>query len=153
VKIRFACPSCECPASVEVAPSVPASWQCSSCEHRLTLQPPTTPGTPHVCLICGNPDLYKKKNFPHWLGLTILTVACVGFLALMGQHEPYWAWAVLLGSAAFDGLLYLAVGDVVVCYRCHAHYPGLTGSDYKPFELAMHERYRQEKIRREQLNK
>jgi hypothetical protein len=115
----------------------------------MSLQSPA--GTLQTCQICGNTELYKKKNFPHWLGLTILTVACVGFLALMGQHEPYWAWAVLLGSAAFDGLLYLAVGDVAVCYRCQAHYPGSAGSDQRPFELATHERYRQEKIRREQL--
>lgn len=118
----------------------------------MTLQPPATPGAPQSCLVCGSADLYKKKNFPHWLGMTILTVACVGFLFFMGQHEPYWAWIVLLVSAAFDGLLYLAVGDVVVCYRCHAHYPGVpTGAEYKPFELATHERYRQEKIRREQI--
>ncbi len=116
----------------------------------MTLQPPATAGSPQTCLICGNTDLYKKKNFPHWLGLTILTVACVGFLFFMGQHQPYWAWVVLLVSAAFDGFLYLAVGDVVVCYRCHAHYPGAAG-DHKPFELTTHERYRQEKLRREQL--
>lgn len=110
------------------------------------------PGAPATCAICGNGELYKKKNFPHWLGLTILTVACVSFLALMGQHEPYWAWAVLLGSAAFDGLLYLAVGDAVVCYRCGAQYSGAPPKvQHKPFELAVHERYRQEKIRREQL--
>lgn len=105
-----------------------------------------------TCAICGNAELYKKKNFPHWLGLTILTVACAAFLLLMGRHEPYWAWAVLLGSAAFDGLLYLAVGDVIVCYRCAAHHGGIPpGREHRPFELATHERYRQEKIRREQL--
>ena len=31
-------------------------------------------------------------------------------------------WVILLGSAAFDCLLYLWVKDVIVCYRCHAHH-------------------------------
>jgi hypothetical protein len=58
----------------------------------------------------------------------------------------------LIGSAAFDGLLYLWVKDVIVCYRCHAHYRGVQPNpDHKPFELAIQERYRQEKIRQEQL--
>jgi hypothetical protein len=130
-----------------------AIWQCPACEHRLEIQrPPAT--APSVCALCGNHELYKKKNFPHWLGLAILTAACVGFLALMYRFEVGWAWVVLLGSAAFDGLLYLWVGDALVCYRCNAHYHGVApGPDHKPFELVIGERYRQERLRREQLKK
>jgi hypothetical protein len=105
-----------------------------------------------ACLVCGNAELYRKKDFPHWLGLAILTVACLAFLALMGTYHQWAAWAILLGSAAFDGLLYLWVGDVVVCYRCGAHYRGLPpGADPKPFDLGIAERYRQERLRREQI--
>jgi hypothetical protein len=113
---------------------------------------PAQSGAPAVCTVCGNHELYKKKNFPHWLGLTILTLACLAFLALMGRHELVWAWAVLLGSAAFDGALYLWVGDAIVCYRCGAHYYGVPPRpEHKPFELVVGERYRQERLRREQL--
>src|SRR5688572_31686672 len=31
-------------------------------------------------------------------------------------------WVILIGTALFDGVLYLVVGDVVVCYRCNAHH-------------------------------
>jgi hypothetical protein len=106
----------------------------------------------NACLICGNGELYKKKGFPHWLGLSILAAACVSFLVLNGIYQQWWAWAILLGSAVFDGLLYWCVPDVVVCYRCGAHYSGLTPlEEHKPFELEIHERYRQERLRREQL--
>lgn len=102
--------------------------------------------------MCGNRELYKKKNFPHWLGLTILTVACVGFLVGHKLYHPYLAWSVLIGSAVFDGLLYLWVGDAVVCYRCGAHHAGFPAvASHKPFELGVAERYRQERLRREQL--
>ena len=63
------------------------------------------------------------------------------------------SWAILIGSALFDGLLYLWVGDVVVCYRCGAHYRDLPpGEEFRPFELGIGERYRQERLRREELS-
>ena len=58
------------------------------------------------------------------------------------QRLQWWAWAVLLASAVIDGLLYLAVRDVVVCYRCGAQHRGLGYSSNRPFELTIQERYR-----------
>ncbi|MBY0522140.1 MAG: hypothetical protein K2R98_02005 [Gemmataceae bacterium] len=150
MKILFACPVCQCPTSLDRAPTAP-SWQCPRCDHRLELAVPAGDPVSH-CAVCGNAELYKKKDFPHWLGLTILAVACLGFVLLNALYQQWWAWVVLIGSAAFDGLLYLWVGDAVVCYRCGAHYRGLSTYDgYKPYELVVGERYRQERLRREEL--
>jgi hypothetical protein len=107
-----------------------------------------------VCVICGNSERYKKKGFPHWLGLSSLAGAFAAFMVLNLLYHQWWAWAILIGTAVFDGLLYLWVPDVVVCYRCNAHHSGLgPTADYPPFELVIAERYRQERIRREQLKK
>jgi hypothetical protein len=103
--------------------------------------------TVHNCAVCGNHELYKMKGFPHWLGLTILTGACVAFLVLMALRSQWWAWGVLLASAALDGGLYLLVKDVVVCYRCGAQHRGFGKSSNPPHELTVSERYRQERIR------
>jgi hypothetical protein len=104
------------------------------------------------CLLCGNAELYKKKDFPHWLGLTILTIACLVFFVAQGLYWPRVGWAVLLGSALVDGLLYLGVKDVLVCYRCGAHFRGFTvGPHHQPFDLGIGERYRQENKRRRRL--
>jgi len=103
--------------------------------------------TLHACAVCGNAELYKRKGFPHWLGLTILTTACVAFLVLNAYRLQWWAWAVLLASAVVDGVLYLAVRDVILCYRCGAQHRSLGASGNRPFELTIHERYRQERIR------
>ncbi len=67
----------------------------------------------------------------------------------------WWlTWSILIGSAAFDGILSLLVKDVVVCYRCQAHFRGVPAHEHHhPFELTVHERYRQEKLRREELRK
>jgi hypothetical protein len=149
VDVTFACPHCESPARIEL-PSGP--WQCTVCDHRLEPQTPDANLT--HCALCGNTELYKKKDFPHWLGMTILAVACLGFVICNALYLKWWAWSILIGSALFDGLLYLRVGDAVVCYRCNAHYRGLpSAADYKPYELVIAERYRQERLRREELEK
>jgi LSD1 subclass zinc finger protein len=125
----------------------PAEWVCHACGHTLQI----TGGSELTrCAICDNQELYKKKDFPHWLGLMILTVASLAFLAAHALYRPWVAWSILIASAVIDGVLYLTVGDVIVCYRCSAHHRGVPAS-FLPFELGVAERYRQERLRREQL--
>jgi hypothetical protein len=150
VKIRFTCPECEAPAQLTVP--VPPSWQCPQCDHLIEVRSPVE-AIP-ACSLCGNPELYKKKDFPHWLGMSILAVACVLFFALNGLYHQWLAWAVLIASAVFDGGLYLWVGDAVVCYRCGATYHGVAGAGpHRSFDLGVGERYRQERLRREELRR
>src|SRR2546422_2914795 len=97
-------------------------WQCPTCDHRSHLDAPQAELS--ACPVCGNHELYKKKDFPHWLGMTILTAACLASVPAYYLYHIGLTWAILIGSAALDGLLYLVVGDVVVCYRCDAHFRG-----------------------------
>jgi hypothetical protein len=150
VKVRFPCPSCEYPGRLTLPGAT--SWQCPACEHRLAALERPAGGSLPACVVCGNRELWKRKDFPHGLGLAILIVACVVSFVTYGLYEKWWTWAILIGTALFDGLLYLWVGDAVVCYRCQACYRGLTpDAAHKPFDLGTAERYRQERIRREQL--
>jgi hypothetical protein len=119
------------------------------------LQPPGEGGTLQACALCGNHELYKKKDFPHGLGLAILTLACLATIVPYLLYMQWLVWTILLGVLGFDIALYLLVGDVVVCYRCQAHYRGYpprpAGSDFPPHELGIAERFHQERIRLEQL--
>jgi hypothetical protein len=149
MKVYFTCPVCEHPEKVNLRQ--PSLWQCPACDHRLSLNGPSDRDVSE-CVICGNHELYKKKDFPHGLGMTILVLACVVSFITYGWYEKWWTWAILIGTAVFDGLLYLMVGDALVCYRCHAHYKGIPkGTRHLPFDLGTGERYRQERIRREQM--
>ncbi len=141
---------CECPGR---APSgAPAEWHCPGCDHALRLPGADEPLS--ACAVCGNAELYRKKDFPHGLGMTILVGACLTSTVAYWLYDKVLTWAILLGSAAFDGLLYLWVKDVVVCYRCNAHHRAVSHSEaVPPFELTVHERYRQERMRREDLEK
>jgi DNA-directed RNA polymerase subunit RPC12/RpoP len=150
VNVQFVCPECEAPARLEL--SHRTEWQCPACDHLLLLRVLENNTLP-ACAVCGNSELYKKKNFPHWLGLTILAVACLGSIIPYWLYHQWLTWTILIGSAIFDGLLYLWVGDVVVCYRCNAHCRGLISEDaHKPFELGIAERYRQERLRLRELH-
>ena len=107
-----------------------------------------------VCPLCECHDLYKKKDFPHALGMGILIVACLASSVTTLFYQWWLTWGILIGSAAFDGILYLLVKDVVVCYRCQAHFRGIPPRDHhQPFELTQHERYRQEKMRCAELQR
>jgi hypothetical protein len=147
VNICFSCPVCDRPDRVDLARG--CDRECAGCDHRLRLE--ADPALAR-CTVCGNAELYKKKDFPHWLGMSILVGACVLSVITYWFYEPMWTWVILIGSATFDGLLYLWVGDVVVCYRCNAHYRGFKVTEaHEPFEITIGERYRQERLRRAQL--
>src|SRR5262249_43473899 len=148
VNVRFRCPNCEAPARLELPG--PSEWQCPACGHRLALhvgqafepdgqaRKPDLPGSVgglQSCAVCGNPELYRKKNFPHKLGLTILTLGFLASIELYRRYMIWLMWTILLGTWAFDVLLYCLVGDVVVCYRCLAHYRRLPDKTaFPPYE-------------------
>ncbi len=150
MEIRFPCPACDYPAG-RLNSSAAKEWQCPECDHLVHLVGEPSPDL-STCAVCGNAELYKKKDFPHSLGMAILALACLSSTLSYWLYSKWWTWAILIGSAAFDGLLYLWVKDAVVCYRCNAHYRGIRpGSAHAPFELTIHERYRQERERSEQM--
>ena len=152
MNLRFPCPERDYPGWLDM-PRQP-EWRCPRCDH--LVQPVTITPDPALsrCALCGGSDLYKKKDFPHALGMTILVGACLASTITYALYDKWLTWAILIGSAAFDGLLYLWVKDVVVCYQCNASHQGVPpGSPHPPFELTIHERYRQERIRKEQMGK
>jgi hypothetical protein len=148
-KVVFACPVCDVPSQASL--DAPNDWQCPACDHRLRLD--ATPPTLTKCAVCGNHELYKRKDFPHGLGMVLLVVACTLSLVTYGLYQKFWTWFILLGTALFDGILFAMVGDAIVCYRCNAHHKGFSSEGIEPFELTIGERYRQERLRKEQFRK
>lgn len=85
--------------------------------------------------------------------MAVLVLACLASAVTHYFYLRVWTWVILVGTAAFDGLLYLWVRDVVVCYRCNAHHRAVQRSaEHAPFDLGIQERYRQERIRRNSLS-
>ncbi len=148
MKVVCACPVCD--TAVRFDTGAASIWQCPACDHTAHVHADPDAGAFDRCAACGNRELYKKKDFPHAFGLGLLTVACLASIIPYWLYRIEWVWVILIGTAVIDGVLYLLVGDVVVCYRCNAHHRRFPADpEHKPFELTVQERYRQERIRRE----
>lgn len=107
-----------------------------------------------ACPLCLTTDLYVQKDFPQGLGLFTILVGFAISTVFWYYEMPIPAYLVLVASAVLDYVLYHTVGDVTICYRCLSQLRGPGANPdgrFKPFDLAIGERYRQERLRVEQL--
>jgi len=154
MELTFSCPSCG--AVGHVSPLEQAS--CALCRHCGQVRPlhPEAIVLDQVqsCPWCLTTDLYMQKDFPQGLGLFIVVVGFAISTVFWYYEMPIPAYLVLVVSMLLDFFLYYRVPDVTICYRCLSQLRGVgsnPGGRYKPFDLALGERYRQERIRAQQL--
>jgi hypothetical protein len=148
--VRYQCPRCQVPnhADAIIAGDV---LNCRRCDWRRSVGPDDLPAAgPRRCLVCGNEDLWRQKDFPQAMGLMFVAIGAVGSLVAWYYHRPIIALGILLSVAAIDFLLFALMPDVLVCYRCQARHRGGDISERPTFDHETAERYRQEQLRREQ---
>jgi hypothetical protein len=107
-----------------------------------------------ACPWCMTSDLYIQKDFPQGIGLLIVVIGFAISTVFWYYEMPIETFSVLVASALIDGVLYYTVPDVTICYRCWSQARGEgsnSGGRFRPFDLAIGERYRQERIRVDQL--
>ncbi len=156
MELTFLCPGCG--AVNHVTPlEVAERGTCSQCSadrsiHRELIED----GQLRACPWCATSDLYVQKDFPQGLGLAIVLVGFVVSTIFWYLEKPVFTYLILLASALLDMILYYRVPDVTICYRCLSQIRG-RGSNpenrFHSFDLAVGERYRQERLRIEGLRK
>jgi hypothetical protein len=154
MELTFECPNCRAVGSVaHMAAGVEAV--CRRCGHARTIRTgAVTDGGLQACPLCATEDLYVQKDFPQGLGLAIVVAGFVVSTVFWFYDRPVPALAVLLVSALVDMVLFYLVPDVTICYRCLSQIRGdraNPGGRFHSFDLAVGERYRQERIRIESL--
>ncbi len=156
MELTFQCPSCH---KVNLVPALETAevGTCGRCaEERPLHRELLGAGQLVGCPWCATTDLYVQKDFPQGLGLFIVIVGFVISTVFWYLEMPLVTYLVLLASALLDLVLYYRVPDVTICYRCSSQIRGL-GSNaagrFHSFDLAIGERYRQERIRIEELRK
>ncbi len=154
MELTFECPSCEAVGRIAAVESEYVAT-CSQCAATRELnRAGMADGSLSSCAWCSTDDLYIQKDFPQGLGLGIIIAGFVISTVFWWLYQPIPAFAVLLLTALLDLALYYLVPDVTICYRCLAQHRG-PGSNpagrFAPFDLAIGERYRQERIRIEEL--
>lgn len=106
--------------------------------------------TPSECLRCGNPDLWRQKNFPQWLGLFFVALGAILSSIAWFYYRPILALSILMALALLDMVLYKVMSDVLVCYRCRTKHHDVDVSQHKAFDHETGEKYRQEEIKRKE---
>ena len=155
MELTFECSKCEATATVPDVES--SSSAVCACGASHGLRPGSVRGGQlEFCSWCTTGDLYTQKDFPHGLGLSIVFAGFVVSCIFWFYYMPILTLATLLATAALDLVLYQLVPDVTICYRCLGQYRG-PGSNidrrFVPFDLAIGERYRQERLRIEELRR
>jgi hypothetical protein len=96
------------------------------------------------CVVCPSTELYARKDFPQRLGVALVVIGFVLSSVAWANYQVFWTFAILFVTALVDLVLYLAMGESLTCYRCHAQYRGSREIErHGGFDLETHERYRQ----------
>lgn len=150
--IEYLCPQCGS-RNREAAVEGRERVRCA-CGYERALRTESLRGeSPSACPWCATTDLYAQKDFPRALGLALLASGLIISSVFYYYLMPIWSMLVLVAFALLDAALYRIVPDVVVCYRCGSRLRRGAGDRgaVQPFDLAVGERYRQERLRAEQL--
>lgn len=148
MQLVYPCPACQAP-NIDVITSTQKHMQCGVCDWQKDIPASSLDGEkPRCCLACGNPDLWRQKDFPQGLGLLMVVSAATMSTIAWAYVRPMLAIGILMAFALIDMVLYWLMRDVLVCYRCHAkHRRAQMDDDHPRFNLELAERYRQEDIR------
>ena len=146
MNIRFSCPACSQTTRQEL--HVGVDLACALCEHHCVVDPGAVQDNRvHRCAVCDSTELFVRKDFPQRVGLTIVGVGLLLSCLTWLYYLVWQTYAILFASALIDVLLYVLVGNVLACYRCHAEYRGTNDEDHGAFDLEVHERHRQQAAR------
>jgi hypothetical protein len=86
--------------------------------------------------------LYIQKDFTRNVGMGIVIAGIAASIYLFARNQPIMAMGALGVTALIDFLAYFFVGEVTVCYACHAVYRGFARNPtHEPFDLKKLEKY------------
>ncbi len=149
--ITFSCPDCGGLLQSQFD-TASEKLSCPSCQRERELPAPEMAGGYlQKCVVCPSTELFVRKDFPQRLGVTIVVIGFAVSSYFWAYHNVAATFAVLLLTALIDVVLYVTMGNVLECYRCHAQYRGLPGfDDYDQFDMEAYEKHRQQALRLKQ---
>jgi hypothetical protein len=144
MNITFDCPNCRRPARQEFSAERP-SVTCPHCRQTVVPPPGSVVGESVAhCLVCPSRDLFVRKDFPQRLGVGLVALGVVGSSVAWYHADLAWTFGILFATALADFVLFWAVGNALMCYRCGAIYRGVADMEaHGPFDLETRERHRQ----------
>jgi hypothetical protein len=147
-EVTYACPNCGNLCCQELTPQS-TDFSCPTCSQSLQLtKGALVDGVVEKCAVCPSTELFVRKDFPQRVGVAIVTLGFAASCIAWYYHMLITTFAILFATALIDVALYVLVGDLLECYRCHAQYRGSGNlADHAAFDLEVHERHRQMQAR------
>ena len=147
-QIIFQCPVCEKRTVTSPEPT-DSVVRCNECQwNRDEGANDFSCGKLNRCRICGCQDLWRQKDFPPALGLSLVAAAAILSCLAYAWYQLLLALGILMVAALIDMVLYAFMGDMLVCYRCGARHRQTAMNEQHPgFDLETAERYRQQNLR------
>jgi DNA-directed RNA polymerase subunit RPC12/RpoP len=144
MNITYHCPACHKSIRQEISGAT-SSLECPECNEQVAVPAKSINGSRlNRCLVCPSVDLYARKDFPQWLGVTLVVLGFGSSCITWAYYQVFWTFAILFSTALVDLLLYMFMGESLTCYRCGAQYRGFEEIElHGGFDLETHERYRQ----------
>ena len=144
VNITYACPKCETGIRTEFDDQT-RELCCEHCGEKILVPEDAVNGEQVCrCLVCPSDDLYLRKDFPQRIGVGLVAIGIIGSFIAWYYYSLVWTYGILFGTALADVLLFLFVGNALMCYRCNSQYRGVSEMEsHGQFELEIHEKYRQ----------
>ncbi len=141
--IHFKCSKCE--RELQTPPADAETLACPTCGHVSDLRLTESLKAGRIvdtCAVCGHDKLYIQKDFNRALGISIVVIGVLISILLFARSNAFYAMLALVGTAVVDAIIYFMVGEVAVCYVCHAIYRGFhPNPGHTPFNLELLERY------------
>jgi DNA-directed RNA polymerase subunit RPC12/RpoP len=152
MNVTYACSSCDHAVRLEFDEES-TTLACPACRHEITLPEGAVSGERvRRCLVCPSHDLYMRKDFPQRLGVLLVGIGIVGSSIAWYNANLPWTFGILFATALADLLLFMFVGNALMCYRCGAQYRGVAEMEtHGQFDLETHEKYRQIAARTSQI--
>ncbi|MAE71120.1 MAG: hypothetical protein CME06_11725 [Gemmatimonadetes bacterium] len=145
MEIGLYCPACRKSARLDTEALETRDSTCPRCGHVAPVEVSPSmrdEGSFDRCALCGQDRFFKQKSFNRVFGIGVVLVA-IAFAPF--TSPPYIS---LFIGAAIDGVVYLLVPWVGICYNCETEYRGLPGiAQLEPFEHLVAQRVQARRAR------
>ena len=126
MQILAKCPKCDARLPVGAAEG-PAEIVCGRCGRMIALafsEALRSDREVDRCPVCAGTDFYGRKDFDPTVGLAVVIVGAFISAVFYWFGMDLVAYSILGGAALIDLVVYQRLGDLTVCYRCHAEFRG-----------------------------
>jgi hypothetical protein len=143
ISTTFVCHQCQQATTAPLSENA-SQLLCAQCRAITPVKPSIQQAQLLACPLCTCQELYWRKDFPQKLGVAIVVIGFLISCVTWYFHLLIATFAVLLAMALIDVVLFIYVGDVLECYRCHAQFRGCEyGDRHQAFDLETFEKHRQ----------